>query len=196
MLELSLTVACLVVYLESSTLLATLDEALRLKLALRASGGTGDSTSLALGASLPSFRARIAGSSRMVTERDLLGKSTVLLFLDVLDARSAPPVTILATIASMWHKVDGGVNIVCRGSESDCLDLMHSLHLESGQQDQVRFLLDPDGDIRSSLEIIRSPSALLIDEHGHLQRHGAAVVWPGKNENGIGFLTKAASGLS
>lgn len=191
MLELSLAAACLAVYVESATLMAAVDEVLRLRADLRAAGRTHDATALAMGTSLPPFQARVLGSSQQVTERDLLGHSTILLFMAVMDAKLAPA-TMIGVITRMWSKVDGGVNIVCRGTEEECLQLAVSWRLDAVEQDQIRLLLDDDGSISEALGVTRTPSALLIDEDGRIAKKGAAQAWPGKSA--IGFMAKAAAG--
>jgi hypothetical protein len=184
MLELSLAAACLAVYVESTALIAAVDAVLRLRADLRAAGRTHDATHLPLGTSLPSFEARVLGSSQRLTERDFAGHSTILLFMGVTDARTAPA-AMLGVITSMWSKVDGGVNIVCRGTEEECLQLALGWRLDMAGQSQIRVLLDDEGDIGEWLGVTRTPSALLIDRDGRIAKKGAALAWPGKSANGF-----------
>jgi hypothetical protein len=123
---------------------------------------------LPVGTQLPRFAAPVLATDRIVTDADLRGRETILLFVSPADASSRARHQnyheIGPAFISMWERVEGEVYLVCRGNREDCERLVDG--------SQSKAIWDETGVLFSAFSIDRTPRAVELDEEMTVTRYG------------------------
>jgi hypothetical protein len=123
---------------------------------------------LPVGTQLPEFAAPVLATNRILTDADLRGHETILLFVSTADAwslaRHDKYHQMGPAFMSMWERVEGEVYLVCRGNRQDCERLVDG--------SQAKAILDETGVLFRSFSIDRTPRAVELDEEMRVTRYG------------------------
>lgn len=118
------------------------------------------------GTRLPEFTAPLLGTQSIVTQADLEGRETILLFVSPADAASTDHHKhyhhIGPALGSMSKSVEGEVYLVCKGRQQDCERFVN------GQ----KAIWDADGVLSRRFSINLTPRAVHLDEDGKVTRYG------------------------
>lgn len=118
------------------------------------------------GTRLPEFAAPLLGTDRILTQADLKGRETILLFVSPADAASTAHHKnyhhIGPAFGSMLDTVEGEVYIVCKGSRQDCQRFVNGR----------RAIWDVEGHLSRSFSITVTPRAVHLDEETIVTRYG------------------------
>ncbi|PWT88613.1 MAG: hypothetical protein C5B54_10370 [Acidobacteria bacterium] len=122
---------------------------------------------LPAGIRLPEFASPVLGTDRILTQADLLGRETILLFVSPADAASVARHRTYHQIGpafgSMWEAVEGEVYLVCKENRQDCQRFVGSV---------TKAIWDEDGLLFNSFFIDKTPRAVRLDEEGTVIRYG------------------------
>lgn len=117
---------------------------------------------LGRGAPAPAFSAATLTGEVIGTET-FLGKLTALLFV----SPNCPScMATLYEMEALEYKTKGNLRIVCRGSEEECAQLAFA------NQVVAPVIADAEHEISRSYGISSVPTAVLIDETGHIHSYG------------------------
>lgn len=120
------------------------------------------------GTRLPGFAAPFLATNRILTDADLRGHETILLFVSPSDASSVARHQVYHRMGpafnSMWERAEGEVYLVCRGNRQDCERLVHG--------SPAKAILDETGVLFSSFSIDSTPRAVELDEEMRVIRYG------------------------
>lgn len=129
---------------------------------LRENGGREDDGRLKPGQKVPPFSAvDLAGAP--IRSADYAGRPWALLFVS---PTCHACTTTLAELEAIAHKVQGNVVVICRAGHDDCARLADTPKLA------VRQVVDGDNEISQLFGVSSNPTAVLIDEHGRVQKYG------------------------
>jgi hypothetical protein len=127
---------------------------------------------LPTGANAPHFSAPLLGTNQYVETWDLHGHRTILLFLSPKDASSPLYRNLDITLHGMWHKVDGHLYIVCRGSANACLKFANDHNTERFAHGRIPIILDEDALVAESFLIKGTPQAVMLDDETRVASYG------------------------
>lgn len=121
-----------------------------------------------VGTELPEFAAPVLSTNRILTDADLKGHETILVFISPADASSLSGHQnyhlLVPAFISMWERMEGEVYLVCRGNRQDCERLVDG--------SQAKAILDETGVLFSRFSIDRTPRAVELDEQLRVTRYG------------------------
>ncbi len=129
-----------------------------------------------LGERFPRFTAAVLGSSDTVSDRDLLGRTTCLVFVDPATSVVEPTVGLVASIIHrLWHQYDRAICIVCNGTTADCARFGAVFGLDRSDV-TAKVLLDQLGTLTRLLAVRSFPSAIVVSEDGHVAKFGSMTL--------------------
>jgi hypothetical protein len=107
-----------------------------------------------------------------LTEADLLGRVTTLLFVrpDRLFAQSKEVLAPL--LHSLWTKRQGPLYVICSGSLEDCEVLRDRYRLGRKHDSSVDIVHDETGALRTTFSVTPAIAAVVIGEDGTLSKVG------------------------
>lgn len=124
---------------------------------------------LPTGTPAPDFTAPILGSDRVMRARELAGGETILLFVEA-SATASPAYSSLDDgIHGLWHKAEGRLFLVCRGSAEECRKLVEDRPF------QVPVLVDEGGRVAESFLVSATPTAVGLDAEGRVASYGRPI---------------------
>jgi len=125
-----------------------------------------------VGKPLTSFEGRRLDSTTNVTEKQLQGRSGMLLFISCSEFVDDIPPLLPISLNYLWKKIDGRIYIVCQGTEAECRRIRDECHLSERYGDDIWIIADAGGTIKATFGITRMPAALMIDRHGLVIKAG------------------------
>ena len=125
---------------------------------------------LLVGADSPEFSIAPMSGERNVTNADLKGQSTTLLFVSPSDRDSQPYSTLPVVLHALWHRASGHLYLVCAGDRATCGLLIKEKSLWGLEDNRV--LLDENAAVARLFGIVRTPQAVELDELAHVARYG------------------------
>lgn len=128
-----------------------------------------------LGTRAKRFRATLLDSSDVVSEKDLLGQMTTLLFVQPNRILSHADSMFSSLLQSIWHGRRGPVYVVCSGSREDCTLLRDTHHLGKVDNSGIDVLLDDGAALRRAFAITAALRAVVIDEKGRIAKVGGRI---------------------
>jgi hypothetical protein len=124
------------------------------------------------GTPIPEFTAPLVDTTGFLTNSQFQGRRTILFFVSTLE--HSPLYQMLApAIHAMWHKVEGQVYIICRGTAKSCRQLVNQHLFPDVTEDQIPVALDSDGEITASFRIQNTPQAIELDAKSRVLRYGS-----------------------
>jgi hypothetical protein len=123
----------------------------------------------------PNFCAKLLGSTRMVSHRDLLGTSTMFLFLSPDSLPSTSDGVLHGIVNALWAKVDGTLYIVYKGDEGRSLKLYEDLRLNEPGVEHIEIIVDENDELRLQFGVEYRPCCILLDKHGRVDKYGEHV---------------------
>ncbi len=123
------------------------------------------------GAPIPEFTAPLIGTTGFLTKAELKGQRTILLFISTLEDSPLYHKLSLA-IHGMWHKVEGQLYVICRGTAESCRRLVNQHLVAEFSEDQIPVALDSEGQITESFRIRSTPQAVELDADSRVKRYG------------------------
>jgi hypothetical protein len=124
-----------------------------------------------LGLLLQPFRARVLDSSYTLTEQDLLGQVTTLLFVQT-ESASQPRSMLTPLLHSLWHKRQGPLYVVCSGTLEHCQRLRDEYRLGKAHHSVIEVIFDEGGALRTTLVVTSELSAVVIGEDARVRKVG------------------------
>lgn len=180
--DIGLLVLCALVALQTLALKAILRETMWLaRLHIRPEAPA-DAMEQALGATMPKFSMRVLDSEDFITDRDLRGHFTILLFITRADFLRGNEIEFSSMMAGLLTHAEECLYIVCEGDDTDAHWILDRGRLEIYGR-CVRVLIDDNARFRSSLRITSTPSCVIFDEDGSLKRVGHPIA--GGNARGV-----------
>jgi hypothetical protein len=165
-------VLCCIVIIESVVLRSLLQEALWLK-SLSCTPEVNSQLDATTPASdLPSFQANVLDSAEILTDSDLRGRDSLILFLNAARTLTMRPEIIDGSVYALWGKTDECLYICCEGDEQACRSLSERHHLQERYASTVKVLIDDSGRLTALFGVIRTPSAMIFDEDGRVTKTG------------------------
>lgn len=118
------------------------------------------------------FRAPLMDCSDVLTDADLLGRVTTLLFVrpDKLFAQSKE--VFGPVLLSVWQKRKGRIYVVCSGLIGDCQLLRDKYQLGRMHNSAIDVVLDEDGEIRKRLSVTPVLAAVVVDANRKILKVG------------------------
>ena len=123
------------------------------------------------GAPIPEFSAPLVGTTGILTKSDLQNRAAILLFISTLEDSSLYHQLSLA-IHAMWHKMEGQLYVICRGTAQSCRRLVNQHLVAEFSEGQIPIALDSDGQITESFRIQSTPQAIELDANSRVLRYG------------------------
>lgn len=115
------------------------------------------------------FRKGILDSTEVLTETELRTRLNALLFMEANIQVSGAWVSV---IYSIWNRIDGCLYVMCKGSEVECRELRDRFRLDETYGSTAKVAIDENGELAVRLGIRTWPSAIIIDENGHITKVG------------------------
>jgi hypothetical protein len=144
-----------------------------------------DDPALAAGKPAPPFSFQVLDEQTAFTEQDLLGRTTMLLFVTVIDARRLGDRVVHSILYGLSGQCDERLNIAVEGSTADCRWFRDHYRLDDFYKDKVRLLVAQDVGIRYWLGITDMPSCAVFNDDGTLKKVGAPVLEDADTEPGM-----------
>lgn len=173
--------ACVIVALQSLVLRTLFRDTVslqsvfesQLKPAAKYAGSARKTYGLNIGASVPDFSVEALDHQRPVVRDTLLGKSSVMLFLDLKgDGAEMTRVGIASIINYLAAKADDEIYVVCNDSKEVCAEFKQRQELDRMYGDRAVVCIDMDEKLTSSFRAFSRPCAIIVDEHGIVQKVG------------------------
>jgi hypothetical protein len=123
---------------------------------------------------IPDFTAPVLGSDRLLTHKDLRGRTNIILFVSSVDAASPEYDELHHFVHGLWHKANGNLCLMCSGDEKYC-QMMLSSATTVAHAMNVPVIVDRDGSVSRAFRIGRTPFAVMIDSRGRITRSGHPV---------------------
>lgn len=131
-----------------------------------------DPLSQKLGERIPRFSAELFGTRTKLTDADLLGKTTVLLFVEPEHAVSSAGASRLTGILHLlWHQFESSICVVCSGPENACARFAQHFGME-GPNNSLRVVLDEEQKLARLFSVAEFPAAFVVSEDGSISKHG------------------------
>lgn len=124
---------------------------------------------LPTGTPVPDFTAPVLDGDRVFRARQLAGGETILLFVEPSAAASPVYASLDDGIHGLWHKAEGRLLLVCRGSAEECRRLV------ADRPFQVPVLVDEGGQIAASFLVSATPTAVGLDAEGRIASYGRPI---------------------
>lgn len=118
------------------------------------------------------FRATLMDCSDVLTDADLLGRVTTLLFVQPSELFAQSKEVLAALLHSLWTKRQGPLYVVCSGSLADCQLLRDKYRLGRKHSSSVDVILDQAGALRTSFSVTAVLMAVVIDENRRILKVG------------------------
>jgi hypothetical protein len=173
--EASLTVLCAVVGLETLALKAILVEARRLDELYRSEDAPGDLLAKYIGVKLPTFSLPVLDSIYFVTERELVGRFTIVLFVTRADVTNLGRDVFLSLVRGLSSQSDECLYLVCECGVDDSRWIRDSSGVQELFGENVKILVDPEAELRKAVGISATPTGIAFDEDGNLLKVGSPV---------------------
>jgi hypothetical protein len=120
---------------------------------------------------VPQFTANILGTAMTVTDMDLRGRETILLFVKPSDGER--DIQLRTTVHAFVHKVGGnGVYVVCTGTTEACHTIAGDLTSHHRGEPSPCVLVDADGELADLFRVSRTPIAVGLDGEGRVGKIG------------------------
>jgi len=175
MLQVSYFLLCALIVAQWALLHELVREVAEIRRKVGRSGVEEQALSKTLGERVPSFSAPVLGSCDTLTDRNLLGKRTSLLFVDPVDATSDSGSRHLTSILHLlWHQFEKSLCVVCRGPRAVC-ERFCSYYGMNHEDGAVRVLLDEHGTLSQLLHVTSLPAAVVVSEDGSVSKFGTAT---------------------
>lgn len=123
------------------------------------------------GSPIPEFTAPLANTTGFLTNAQLKGRPAILLFLSTLEDSTLYQM-LAPAIHALWHKVEGQLFVICRGTADSCRRLVKENIVTECTEDKIPVALDSDGEITASFRVQRTPQALELDADSRVLRYG------------------------
>lgn len=150
----------------SVALSATLSEVLRVRRIICAAGSEAAPLRPKTGLRLPEFVARVLGGNRSVTHGDMLGKETLVLFVNAVDSLKMSAEIFRSFLFSLWSRTDRCLYLVCEGSDEECIELQQHYDLKRMYAETLTILVDSDSSLTARFGVPGLPGAIEYDEVG------------------------------
>lgn len=127
---------------------------------------------------VPKFTARMFERPETLTERDLLGQRTVVLFIEARRTLHAPPHQFCATLAGLRGHSDQRVFVVSEGSVEDCREVQRRIGECGAPLEEFPMIEGRTEDGRAMtavFELERTPAAVRVDAAGMIVKIGYQV---------------------
>lgn len=125
------------------------------------------------GTPAPVFSVPLISSDQVLTNADLVGRSTMLLFGSPENA--IDPDSVFPFFAHVvWHKSDGNVYFVCRGEAEACEKFNDQV--ANVMEHRLPVIWDQDGEMARKFKISANPQAVELDDQGCVVRYGGIVL--------------------
>jgi len=123
------------------------------------------------GAPIPEFTAPLIGTTGFLTKHQLRDRAAILLFVSTLEDSLLYQQLALA-IHAMWHKMEGQLYVICKGTAESCRRLVNQHLVAEFSEDQIPVALDSDGKITESFRVQSTPQAIELDANSRVLRYG------------------------
>lgn len=117
---------------------------------------------LQTGQAAPSFSAQAVGGER-ISNSTLSGAQNALLFISPLCPTCVATATEVETLS---YKTSGNIVFICEGSNSECRALLKEL------DGAYPFVIDESRTLGHTFGIIKTPTAVLLDDQGVIEKYG------------------------
>lgn len=124
---------------------------------------------LPAGTPAPEFELPVLGEGRTLGPSDLAGDESILLFVEPSAAVSPAYASLDDGIHGLWHKVDGRLYMVCRGSEEECRRFV------ADRPFRVPVLVDERGRLGTAFRISVTPNAVRLDADVRVASYGRPI---------------------
>lgn len=122
------------------------------------------------GSPIPEFTAPLANATGFLTNAQLKDRPAILLFLSTLEDSTLYQM-LAPAIHAQWHKVQGQLFVICRGTADSCRKLVKE-NLFTECTENIPVALDSDGEITASFRVQRTPQAIELDANSRVLRYG------------------------
>lgn len=155
----------------SLALRSCMDEIATIKQAMASPVSPAASAEDLIGRRLPRFRGELFETRAALRNRNLEGRVSMLLFVDLHSALAIAPGAFQMMVHLFLHKIDGDLHVIC-GNRQDLPAVKRAMQLTEDYWSRTKIVLDSRDRLRSALGI-RSPwTALVVDATGHITRVG------------------------
>lgn len=144
-----------------------------------------DDSVLVPGKPVPPFSFPVLDEPAAFTEQDLLGRTTMLLFVTDTDARRVGDRVVHSILNGLCSQCDERLNIAVEGPAAECRWFRDHYQLDEFYKDKVRLLVAQDAGIRYGLGITSMPSCAVFNDDGTLKKVGAPVFEDADTEPGM-----------
>ena len=121
---------------------------------------------------MPDFRAPLLDSERHISNKDLIGAKSLILFLSLRQEWGMTFSRLDTVIRGMWEAIDGCLYLACEGSESDCRDIQEQFRLKQRYADDIAMIVDSRGELKEQFHVTSPLSAIMFDELGRVLKSG------------------------
>lgn len=133
------------------------------------------------------FRASLMDCSDVLTDADLLGRVTTLLFVQPDKLFKQSKEVFGPLLLSVWQKRRGPLYVVCSGSLTNCQLIRDKYQLGRMHNSAIDVVLDERGALRTTFSVSPVLTAVVVDENRKILKLGAV--------HSDGFMEKAPSGV-
>jgi hypothetical protein len=159
----------MLVILETCVLYELVHRTAQLKRPYKWDHKAGQGAMLPPGTRAPAFSASLITSDQVLTSRDLVGRSTILLFISP-DEKILPDSDVAFFAHVVWHKSNGNAYLVCCGEADVCQKF--SAQAMDVMEHRIPVLWDHNGQIARQFQITVSPQAVELDREARVVRYG------------------------
>jgi hypothetical protein len=126
-----------------------------------------------LGKRIPPFRAVLLDSASPISDEDLAGRTTPLLFVEPSRESTTPrPDTTGAVFHTLWHQFEDALHVVCCCSEDEARSFRDHFSLIGGRSARLNIIVDETRALAKLFSVESFPSAAVISADGTLSKVG------------------------
>jgi hypothetical protein len=127
---------------------------------------------LATGTPAPAFSGSIVGKDEILKTTDLEGAPSMLMFVSPQEFNLPLYENVGVVLHSLWHRVQGRLYLICKGTEESCVQMVRDL----GAENHAPAIVDMDGRISRSFRVTTTPQVVELDSEIRVKRYGAPEV--------------------